>query len=173
MALKIKSTNNPQTFDQSNRAFTFQSLLERKQIDKHPTYLSPNTVTLDTKTERKNRGIIERETMANEGTSPKIPTIQLSHGGVSMPVLGLGMAPNPPVPDEVTKNAVIDAVEVGYRHFDTATIYFTEKALGEGINQVLDCGMIKSREELFITSKLWVSDAHPNLVLPALKTTLK
>ncbi|XP_010695883.2 non-functional NADPH-dependent codeinone reductase 2 [Beta vulgaris subsp. vulgaris] len=111
--------------------------------------------------------------MANEGTSPKIPTIQLSHGGVSMPVLGLGMAPNPPVPDEVTKNAVIDAVEVGYRHFDTATIYFTEKALGEGITQVLNCGMVKSREELFITSKLWVSDAHPNLVVPALKTTLK
>ncbi|KAL2904136.1 Non-functional NADPH-dependent codeinone reductase 2 [Bienertia sinuspersici] len=111
--------------------------------------------------------------MANEATSERIPSIKLNHGGASMPVLGLGMAPNPPVPDEVTKIAVIDAVEVGYRHFDTATIYFTEKALGEGITEVLNRGMIQSREQLFITSKLWVSDAHPNLVLPALKTTLQ
>ncbi|KAH9609148.1 hypothetical protein KSS87_002374 [Heliosperma pusillum] len=79
--------------------------------------------------------------MASDATSPKIPTITLNHGGVSMPVLGLGMAPNPAVPDEVTKNAVLEAVEVGYRHFDTATIYFTENALGEGISEVLRRGM--------------------------------
>lgn len=103
--------------------------------------------------------------MEKEATSPKIPTVQLNHGGVSMPVLGLGMAPNPAVPNEVTKTAVLEAVEVGYRHFDTATIYFTEVALGAGISEVLNSGMVSSREELFITSKLWCSDGHAELVL--------
>ncbi|KAL9246456.1 hypothetical protein vseg_019988 [Gypsophila vaccaria] len=107
------------------------------------------------------------------GKEAKIPTIQLNHGGVSMPVLGLGMAPNPAVPDEVTKTAVLEAVEVGYRHFDTATIYFTEDALGDGISEVLKQGMVSSREELFVTSKLWCSDGHADLILPALKTSLQ
>ncbi|KAJ8439486.1 hypothetical protein Cgig2_007003 [Carnegiea gigantea] len=89
-----------------------------------------------------------------------------------MPVLGLGIAPNPLVPDETKKTATIEAVEVGCPHCDIATIHISEEALGEGINEVLAHGMIESREELFITSKLWCADAHPHLVLPALKRRL-
>lgn len=105
--------------------------------------------------------------------SPKVPAVQLSHGDGRMPILGLGMAPNPRVPAEVTKTAVLDALEVGYRHFDTACIYNTEQALGQGIKEGLSRGLINSRDELFITSKLWCSDAHPHLIMPALKKSLE
>ncbi|OMO54964.1 Aldo/keto reductase [Corchorus olitorius] len=58
-------------------------------------------------------------------------------------------------------------------HFDTAFIYKTEQPLGEAIVQAISVGLIKSREELFITSNLWCSDAHGGLVLPALRRSLE
>ncbi|GAB2280386.1 hypothetical protein Dimus_015021 [Dionaea muscipula] len=102
-----------------------------------------------------------------------VPRARLSHGGGSMPLLGLGMAPDPPVPHDVTRGAVLDALEVGYRHFDTAALYKTEQPLGEAISQALLSSLIRSREEIFVTSKLWCSDAHKGLVLPALHKTLQ
>ncbi|KAH7833468.1 hypothetical protein Vadar_006647 [Vaccinium darrowii] len=101
----------------------------------------------------------------------KIPEIPLSSGG-KIPVLRFGTASNPPVKAETTKRAVLDAIEVGYRHFDTAALYYTEEPLGEAIAEAIEKGLIKSREELFITSKLWCSDAHEDCVLPALHKTL-
>jgi diketogulonate reductase-like aldo/keto reductase len=102
----------------------------------------------------------------------KIPEIPLSSGG-KIPVLGFGTASDPPVKAETTKRAVLDAIEVGYRHFDTAALYYTEEPLGEAIAEAIEKGLIKSREELFITSKLWCSDGHEDCVLPALHKTLK
>lgn len=71
------------------------------------------------------------------------------------------------------KQSVLQAIELGYRHFDTAAIYQSEQCLGEAIAQALHLGLIKSRKELFITSKHWCSDGHPNRVLPALQNTLR
>ncbi|KAJ8451713.1 hypothetical protein Cgig2_018347 [Carnegiea gigantea] len=105
--------------------------------------------------------------------TPAIPTIKLGHDGGSMPVLGFGTAPDPPVPAETTRAAVLAAIQAGYRHFDTACLYHTEQPLGEAIAEALEKGLIQSRDDLFITSKLWCSDAHRDLVLPALKTTLR
>ncbi|PIN02008.1 Aldo/keto reductase family protein [Handroanthus impetiginosus] len=68
--------------------------------------------------------------------------------------------------------AALQAIERGYRHFDTVSHYGSEEAVGEAIAEALDRGLIKSREELFVTSKLWCSDAHAERVLPALKKTL-
>ncbi|KAL7261039.1 hypothetical protein ACSBR1_006652 [Camellia fascicularis] len=102
-----------------------------------------------------------------------IPEVPLSSGGRRLPILGMGTASDPPVESEITKQAVLRAIEVGYRHFDTAALYFTEEPLGEAIAEALELRLIKSREELFITSKLWCSDAHPKLVLPALRKTLR
>ncbi|PQP95415.1 non-functional NADPH-dependent codeinone reductase 2-like isoform X2 [Prunus yedoensis var. nudiflora] len=51
--------------------------------------------------------------------------------------------------------------------------YRTEQSLGEAISQALSLGLIKSRDELFITSKLWCTDAHPDRVLPAIHNTFK
>lgn len=66
--------------------------------------------------------------------------------GVTIPKLGLGTWF---IADENAAQAVCDAVEIGYRHIDTAQAYGNEKGIGEGIHK---CGI--SRDELFITTKL-------------------
>lgn len=102
-----------------------------------------------------------------------IPEITLSSGAVKMPALGFGTAADPPVDSATTKAAVLEAIELGYRHFDTAALYNSEQPLGEAVAEAIDRGLIGSRRDLFITSKLWCSDAHPQRVLPALNTSLK
>ncbi|XP_074323964.1 NADPH-dependent codeinone reductase 1-4-like [Apium graveolens] len=103
-----------------------------------------------------------------------IPEVTLSSGnGKKMPVLGLGTGTYPfPAPEVVIK-AVLKAIEFGYRMFNTASIYQTEESLGEAISQALTLGLTKSRDEVFITSKLWCTDNHGHLVLPALLQTLQ
>ncbi|KAG5530713.1 hypothetical protein RHGRI_025624 [Rhododendron griersonianum] len=101
-----------------------------------------------------------------------IPEVTLS-SGQEMPVLGLGTATSPPVAPEIAVQAVVQAIELGYRHFDTASLYQTESTLGDAVQEAIRVGLIKSREEVFLTSKLWCSDAHPHLVVPALQTTLR
>ncbi|KAJ6988983.1 NAD(P)H dependent 6'-deoxychalcone synthase family protein [Populus alba x Populus x berolinensis] len=110
--------------------------------------------------------------MDNE--SVRIPEVVLvSSDGRSMPVLGMGTSASPLEGSDETKTAILQAIEIGHRHFDTATLYLTEEPLGEAISEALSRGLIRSRDELFITSKLWCSDAHGDLVLPALKKSLR
>ncbi|XVE84985.1 hypothetical protein DITRI_Ditri17bG0055700 [Diplodiscus trichospermus] len=108
-----------------------------------------------------------------ETTRFSIPEYVL-RGGQRMPVLGLGTASDPIEGSElVIKLAVLQAIKLGYRHFDTASLYGTEQPLGEAIIEAISLGLIKSRNEVSITSKLWCSDAHGELVLPALRTSLQ
>lgn len=72
------------------------------------------------------------------------------NNGVQIPVLGFGVFQIPP---EETEQAVIDAVKAGYRHIDTAQAYVNETEVGQGIKH---CGV--AREELFITTKVWVEN---------------
>ncbi|BCW79854.1 aldo/keto reductase [Arthrobacter sp. NicSoilC5] len=72
------------------------------------------------------------------------------NNGVTMPALGLGVFQSPP---EETTAAVQTALEVGYRHIDTAAAYGNEREVGEGIRR---SGL--PREEVFIETKVWVSD---------------
>lgn len=90
--------------------------------------------------------------------------------GKNMPLIGLGTAGGDA---GATKSAVIEAIKLGYRHFDTAFLYDSEKALGEAVAEALRDGLIKSRDELFITSKLWCTSAQRDLVVPAIKTSLE
>ncbi|KAI9080950.1 hypothetical protein K1719_037111 [Acacia pycnantha] len=99
-----------------------------------------------------------------------VPTVVLSDNN-SMPVMGLGTGDMVTF-GEVVKNAIIEGIKAGYRHFDTASSYGTEDALGDAIEEALKLGLIGSRDELFITSKLWFTDAHPDRVIPALKKSL-
>ncbi|KAI3918173.1 hypothetical protein MKX01_041493 [Papaver californicum] len=101
-----------------------------------------------------------------------VPVITLS-SGKAMPVIGFGTAENFTKGGEREKLAILKAIEVGYRHFDTASVYQTEESVGEAIAEALQLGFIKSRDELFITSKLWCSDAHPDRVLLALQNSLR
>ena len=72
------------------------------------------------------------------------------NNGVMMPAIGFGVFQ---IPENETERAVNDAIEIGYRKFDTAAAYFNEEQLGNAIRQ----SGIK-REEFFITTKLWVQD---------------
>lgn len=109
-----------------------------------------------------------------DGELVTIPEVLLvSSSGRKMPLLGMGTATSLLEGSQETKTAVLQAIEIGYRHFDTAKLYLTEEPLGEAIAEALSRGFIKSRDELFITSKLWCSDAHAELVLPALKRSLR
>ncbi|MBA0556657.1 hypothetical protein Golob_026737, partial [Gossypium lobatum] len=106
-------------------------------------------------------------------TSFRIPEQVLTSSGQRMQLLGFGTAAHPLVTPEVAKQAILQAIELGYRHFDTAYIYGTEQPLGEAIVEAISLGLIKSRDELFITTKLWCSDAYGELVLPQLRKSLQ
>jgi 2,5-diketo-D-gluconate reductase A len=79
------------------------------------------------------------------------PTVKLNNG-VEMPILGFGVF-QVPDPDECERS-VYDAIQTGYRLIDTAASYMNEEAVGKAIKR---SGV--PREELFITTKLWVHDA--------------
>ena len=70
--------------------------------------------------------------------------------GNKIPVLGFGVYQ---IPKEETKEVVISAIKAGYRHIDTAQAYLNEAEVGEAIQ---NCGV--SREELFVTTKVWVEN---------------
>lgn len=107
-----------------------------------------------------------------EKAEETIPEIVLNTGH-KMPVVGFGCAaPGPLPPLEQLVSIFVHAMEIGYRHFDTAAVHGTEEALGKAVAKAQEIGLVKSRDELFITSKLWCTDADHDLVLPALKQTL-
>ncbi|KAH7546247.1 hypothetical protein FEM48_Zijuj01G0180100 [Ziziphus jujuba var. spinosa] len=103
-----------------------------------------------------------------------IPAVVLSSsvGHRAMPVLGFGMASFSSDLD-LLRTAVLEAIKLGYRHFDTAAMYGSEQTLGEAIAEALKHGLVGSQNELFITTKLWCNDAHPSLLIPALKKSLQ
>lgn len=72
------------------------------------------------------------------------------NNGVEMPVLGYGVFQ---VSQEECERSVLDAIKVGYRLIDTAQSYFNEEAVGNAIEK---CGL--PREELFITTKVWIDN---------------
>ncbi|CAK7324848.1 unnamed protein product [Dovyalis caffra] len=102
----------------------------------------------------------------------QIPEVLLSSGH-KMPLIGMGTTATTLPPSEILIPTFINAIEVGYRHFDTAALYGSEESLGQAVAEALERGLINSRQDLFITSKLWCSDSHPDLVLPALKKSLQ
>jgi len=88
--------------------------------------------------------------------------------GDQMPQLGLGLWK---MPNEQCADVVVNAVEAGYRLFDSAADYGNEKETGEGLKRVFEAGTVK-REELFVVSKLWNSHHRPEHVKEAVKKTL-
>ena len=72
------------------------------------------------------------------------------NNGIKMPQLGFGVFQ---IPDRETEQAVSDALEVGYRSIDTAAAYYNEEVVGRAI---ANSGI--PRDEIFVTTKLWVSD---------------
>lgn len=87
------------------------------------------------------------------------------NNGIKMPMLGFGVFQ---VPDAAQcEQAVLDAIESGYRLIDTAAAYMNEEAVGAAIKK---CKV--PRNELFITTKLWVQDAGYDAAKKAFDTSL-
>lgn len=87
------------------------------------------------------------------------------NNGVKMPMEGFGVFQ---VPDQAEcEQAVLDAIASGYRLIDTAAAYMNEEAVGKAIAK---CGV--PREELFITTKLWVQDSSYEAAKRAIQTSL-
>ena len=80
-----------------------------------------------------------------------IPSVTLNNG-VAMPLLGFGVFQVTDLAE--CERSVLDAIETGYRLLDTAASYGNEAAVGNAIRK---SGV--ARDELFITTKLWVQDA--------------
>jgi 2,5-diketo-D-gluconate reductase A len=91
-------------------------------------------------------------------------TVTLNNG-VEMPILGFGVYQIPP---EQTEQAVSDALAAGYRSLDTAAAYGNEEAVGRAIKS---SGI--PRGELFVTTKLWISDAGEENAKRAFDTSLR
>ena len=91
-------------------------------------------------------------------------TIRLNNG-VMVPAVGFGVYQIAP---EATERAVGDALEVGYRMIDTAASYFNEEQVG---NAIRSSGL--KREELFVTTKLWVQDYEYDDALRAFDRSMK
>ena len=101
--------------------------------------------------------------ISNNLSEVSIESVTLNNG-VKMPILGFGTLY---LNDEVGKNCVADAISLGYRLIDTATIYGNEVAVGAGIKK---SGI--DRKKLFVTSKLWVDDSGYEKAKKAFQTSL-
>lgn len=84
----------------------------------------------------------------------QIPTVTFNDG-TEMPQLGLGTYK---LRGEECVRVVREAIELGYRHIDTASVYENEEEVGQAIADAIAAGDV-SREELFVTTKVW-NDCH-------------
>jgi len=100
--------------------------------------------------------------------STSSPTHLTLSSGSKMPFIGLGLWK---AEQGTVADAVVQAIKLGYRHFDSAADYGNEKQSGEGFKRAFDSGLVK-REDLFITSKLWCTYHAREHVRPALDRIL-
>lgn len=89
--------------------------------------------------------------------------------GVKMPILGYGTFT---ISNEETERCVLDAIGVGYRSIDTAQAYYNEEGVGNAISKAIQAGTVK-REDLFLTSKLWITNAGYEKAKVSIEETLK
>ena len=91
------------------------------------------------------------------------------NSGFEIPSLGLGTWKSEKgLVTQAVRHAI---VECGYRHIDCALVYENEKEVGEGLNQAFKTGI--SRDQIFITSKLWNTFHNPKNVALGCKQSLK
>lgn len=87
------------------------------------------------------------------------------NNGVKMPILGYGVYQTPP---EETERCVLEAIQTGYRSIDTAQAYGNEEGVG---NAIVKCGL--PREDLFITTKVWITNAGYEKAKASIEESLK
>lgn len=92
------------------------------------------------------------------------------NNGITMPQLGFGVFQVPE--GAVAEQAVIDAIDSGYRLIDTASAYMNEEAVGRAVAKKIADGTVR-RGDLFITTKLWIQDTGYEATKAAFETSLK
>ena len=100
--------------------------------------------------------------------TPVVPSLTL-RGGAKMPALGLGTWK---IAAGDTTAAVLSALRCGYRLLDCAPVYGNQPQVGAAIQQALDEGTLRSRDELFVTSKLMTQTLEPTDFEAAVRTSL-
>ncbi|KAK6529274.1 hypothetical protein TWF281_008453 [Arthrobotrys megalospora] len=100
--------------------------------------------------------------MSSESTPPSTPLPQAPP--LSIPLLGLGVFQS-----TKTHSSVLSALSLGYRHLDTAQIYYNESSTGAAVTEFLGANPSLSRSDIFICSKLWEVD----LTLPGMPPTFE
>jgi len=73
---------------------------------------------------------------------------------------------------EIMEDVIVEAIRIGYRHFDCATAYQNEEVVGRALKRAMADGLVK-RDELFVLSKLWNKDMNPEDVIPACEASLE
>ncbi|XP_037703225.1 prostaglandin F synthase 1-like isoform X2 [Choloepus didactylus] len=98
-------------------------------------------------------------------------SVQLNDGH-SIPILGIGTSTPNQVPKSKVEKAIELAIDVGYRHIDSAYLYLNEEEIGRAIQKKINSGTVM-RDDIFYTSKLWSTFLRPELVQTALEMSLK
>ena len=98
---------------------------------------------------------------SHETVDPSLVPKKRLFTGASLPVVGLGTFGSDNYMPAQVAEAVIGAAEVGYRHFDCASVYGNEDVVGSSLQTILQRGI--PREELWITSKVW-NDRHDDVL---------
>ncbi|XP_037585011.1 prostaglandin F synthase 1-like [Cebus imitator] len=92
--------------------------------------------------------------------------------GHFMPMLGFGTSAPRKVAMSNVEEAVQVAIDVGYRHIDSAYLYLNEEAIGQAIRKKIANGTVK-RKDIFYTTKLWGTFSRPELVQRGLELSLQ
>ena len=99
----------------------------------------------------------------------RMTRIPLIHGAGQIPALGFGtLIPDP----AVTITATRDALDAGFRHFDCAERYGNEREVGAALQAGIAAAGV-SRDDIFVTTKLWNSNHRPERVEPAFEASLE
>src|SRR5689334_14338818 len=99
----------------------------------------------------------------------RLAKLPLKSGTGAMPALGFGTL----IPDPAeTRSATTNALRVGFRHFDCAERYRNEREVGESLQTEFASGAV-TREDVFITTKLWNTNHRPERVGPAFDASCK
>jgi alcohol dehydrogenase (NADP+) len=98
---------------------------------------------------------------ATEVVDPNLVPKRKLYTGAQVPAVGLGTFGSDRFNADQIAQTVLDAAEVGYRHFDCASVYGNEKEIGYSFKKILSTGI--ERKDLWITSKVW-NDAHDRVI---------
>ncbi|MHB9132070.1 MAG: aldo/keto reductase [Armatimonadota bacterium] len=119
-------------------------------------------------TETKHTGTF---TIAGDGVDPRTVPAKELYTGAKVPAIGLGTFGSDRFSGEQIAEAVIGAAEVGYRHFDCASVYGNEHLIGHSFRTILQGGV--RREDMWVTSKLWNDKHGEGDVIPSCEKTLR